>query len=76
MGEILIAAALLLLGGAAGWFLRDRQERAARAATAEAPGERERRRLREDHQAFETLMGYNADMAYGLDRVKSAEETD
>ena len=28
----------------------------------------EAERLREDRRAFETLMGYNVDMAYGLDR--------
>jgi hypothetical protein len=65
MLDFLIGAVLLLLGGAAGYALRMAAERRQRLPEPEAPGERERERLREDRQAFETLMGYNSEMAYG-----------
>ena len=40
------------------------KEKARRAAVQEA-SEEERRRLEEEQHAFESLMGYNQDAAYG-----------
>ena len=67
MAEFLIGLALVLLGGAGGWALCAVYGRLVRNNRAEEPGEQERARLREDHQAFTALMGYSADTAYGLE---------
>lgn len=76
MVDILIGLLLLLIGGAAGWALRIVWDKARRQTVAEQLGERERQRLREDHQAFEVLLGYSPDMAYGLDKVAETEGAD
>ena len=59
MLDVLIGAALLLLGFALG-----RQKLPAVPKTP-AVEEQELNRLREDRAAFTQLMGYNADRAYG-----------
>jgi hypothetical protein len=67
MLDFLIGAALLLFGAAAGYALRLAEERLRRRPEPEKPEQAERERLREDHLAFETLMGYNSAVAYGED---------
>ena len=68
MAEVLIGVLLLAIGGAGGWFLRMLLERGTRGVRgAETPEAREAQRMQAERQAFETLMGYNVDMAYGLD---------
>ena len=68
MVEILIGVALLVIDGAGGWFLRKAVERLTRKAEVQATSEKELLRLKEDKEAFDVLMGYNIDMAYGLDK--------
>ena len=69
MLEVLLGVVLLGLGGAAGWLAHGLYVLAKQTKPEpEAPEAREAERLREDRRAFETLMGYNVDMAYGLDR--------
>jgi|GEM_PF-3099304 len=74
MLDFLIGAALLLLGGAAGFLLGTALERGRRTPEPEKPGEQERERLREEHLAFEALMGYNSEAAYG--KAGGAEAAD
>lgn len=65
---------LLLFGGGvyAGYRLHARYaaHEAARQPKPEAPEEQERRRLIEDQKAFRTMMGYNADVAFGNEAVQ------
>lgn len=76
MLQIVCALAGLLLGAglfALGFFAaRDRariQSRTESRTDGEAPSDEERRRFEDDRRAFRALMGYNADVAYGLERL-------
>ena len=68
MVDILIGVLLLGIGGVAGWFTRKAVERMTRKAEVLAASEKEMQQLKEDKEAFETLLGYNIDMAYGIDK--------
>lgn len=69
MLEVLLGVMLLGLGGAAGWLAHGLYALAKQVKSEpDVPEACEAERLREDRRAFETLMGYNVDMAYGLDR--------
>lgn len=52
----------------AGWFLRKAVERLTHKAEVQTASEKELIRLKEDKEAFDVLMGYNIDMAYGIDK--------
>lgn len=63
---VLAALGLLGLGFFAGWKARKLwQEHTRRAAVQEA-SEEERRRLEAEQRAFEGLMGYSPETAYGI----------
>ena len=67
MVEVLIGVVLLVLGGAGGWFARRLMEAANEGrGTAGTDAARDLERVRAERQAFEALMGYNAETAYGL----------
>ena len=67
MVEILIGVVLLVIGGAGGWFARRLLETVRRGERAPETGaERDIERMRAERQAFEALMGYNAETAYGM----------
>ena len=67
MVEVLIGVVLLVLGGAGGWFARKVLEAARRGTSEpETDAAREAERVRAERQAFEALMGYNAETAYGM----------
>lgn len=68
MLDILIGVLLLGIGGMAGWFARKAVERLTHKAEVQTASEKELIRLKEDKEAFDVLMGYNIDMAYGLDK--------
>ena len=68
MVDILIGVLLLGIGGVAGWFARKAVERMTRKAEVQAASEKEMQQLKEDKEAFDVLMGYNIDMAYGIDK--------
>nr|DAI33313.1 MAG TPA: hypothetical protein [Caudoviricetes sp.] len=68
MVDILIGVLLLGVGGMAGWFLRKAVERRTHKAEVQTASEKELIRLKEDKEAFDVLMGYNIDMAYGIDK--------
>lgn len=63
MLEVLIGLALLALGFWGGWKANGRLAR--RLPAPPTPEEQELRRMQEDKAAFELLMGYNAQRAYG-----------
>lgn len=65
----MLAVLGLLLGGAAlGWRARGAwQERTRQAAVKEAT-EEERRVLAEQQRAFEGMLNYSADQAYGMNK--------
>lgn len=68
MVDILIGVLLLALGAAGGWFARRSYEALTRKVETETASEQELQRLKEDKEAFDVLMGYNIDTAYGLDK--------
>ena len=69
MVEVLIGVVLLVLGGAGGWFARELMEAAKRGARMpETDAARDIERVRAERQAFEALMGYNAETAYGMQK--------
>lgn len=68
MLDILIGVLLLGIGGVAGWLARKAVERLTHKAEVQTASEKELIRLKEDKEAFDVLMGYNIDMAYGLDK--------
>lgn len=59
------AAGLLALGGALGWKAHAALAAQSRPQTP-PPGEGERRRLREEQQAFALLQNYSPERAYGM----------
>ncbi len=76
-----LGAGLVLLLLAAGVFIGYRMKARLVAAEAarhkpETPAEAERRRLIEDQSAFRHMMGYSADVAYGITTVKELEGKD
>ena len=69
-----LISALLLIGGMwIGWKARERYDR-DRRPTPEELGQRERDRLIADQDAFRVLMGYSAEMAYGLEKPDTNSE--
>ena len=69
MVEVLIGVVLLAIGGAGGWFARKLMEAAKRGARMpETDAARDIERVRAERQAFEALMGYNAETAYGMQK--------
>ena len=69
MVEVLIGVVLLAIGGAGGWFARKLMEAAKRGARMpETDAARDIERVRAKRQAFEALMGYNAETAYGMQK--------
>lgn len=64
---VLAVLALLFTGGVVlGWKAGERFHQQQRRAAARELSDREERRGQEDAQAFSLLMGYNADLAYGV----------
>lgn len=69
MVEVLIGVVLLAIGGAGGWFARKLMEAAKRGARMpETDAAWDIERVRAERQAFEALMGYNAETAYGMQK--------
>lgn len=67
----LAVIALLFTGGVIGWHLH-RAFVKHTSPVAEPPGEKERKRLIEEQQAWRTMQNYNADRAYGLTQEDDA----
>ena len=69
MVEVLIGVVLLAIGGAGGWLARKLMEAAKRGARMpETDAARDIERVRAERQAFEALMGYYAETAYGMQK--------
>ena len=68
----MLATLLLLVGGfGIGWNCNNLYRKKTAAAVKQELSETEKRRIAEEAAAFDTLMNYSADMAYGL--VKNEE---
>lgn len=61
---VVLTLALLGCGAYIGYTFAERKHETERPR-AETPGELERQRLIEDHNAFQMQMGYSAEVAYG-----------
>lgn len=61
---MLAVLGLLSLGAFLGWKARGK----FRPPSAQEISEEERRRFEAEQQAFQSIMGYNADTAYGMNR--------
>ena len=72
LGAVL-ALGLVAGGFAAGWKMNNFCREKTVAAAAEALTEQEKQRLKEDQEAFQELLNYNADKAYGLDKYPGAD---
>ena len=68
MVEVLIGVVLLAIGGAGGWFARKLMEAASAAHVCRRLTRREDIGACASAQAFEALMGYNAETAYGMQK--------
>ena len=70
----LIGGLIGLLLGAALFALGSLAQRTEAPAAAPDPDEAERlRQIEADQRAFRALMGYNADVAYGTERMREDE---
>ena len=67
MVDILIGV-LLGIGGAAGWVLGRAYERTLHRQAVQTATEKELQRLQEEKEAFDLLLNYNINTAYGLDK--------
>jgi hypothetical protein len=67
-GAVGVIAVLLLFitGTYTGWRLRVAYEKHNRKVVHESLTEEQKQRYRQDQQAFETMLNYNPDMAYGI----------
>lgn len=66
----LLTVALFAGGVIAGWHIRIRYEDKTKAAVHTELSEQEKRRQKEDAQAFDQLVNYSPEMAYGLHRTE------
>lgn len=69
---VLVVLGLLVAGAAIGWKARGAWQDHAKRVVAEEATEEERRQLIESQRAFEGMLNYNAEQAYGMS--KSLEE--
>ena len=77
LGMILVLL-LFAAGMYVGYKLNARKvaDEAVKARKPETPAEAERRRLIEDQNAFRQMMGYSAEVAYGMTSAKDFEVED
>lgn len=74
LGGALVALGWVLGSGGTGGAPPRPAVRAEAAPVENAPGEKALERLEADQRAFSALMGYSADVAYGLTRAPLTEE--
>ena len=72
---MLFTVALFALGVAVGWHLRIRYTARTADAVKTELSEQEKRRQKEDAQAFDQLVNYGPEIAYGLHRTEDIYET-
>ncbi len=71
---VILALLLFAAGMFTGWRVKERLIQAARKSYAAELTEKEREQLREEQAAFANLMGYNVDMAYGLNEGVTTDD--
>lgn len=62
----LLTIGLVVGGFVAGWKMNDLCREKSAAAVQEELTEQDKKRLREDNEAFQQLLNYNSDVAYGI----------
>lgn len=65
---MLAALGLLAVGVVAGWKARGAWQEHTRQAVAKEATEEERRQLVESQRAFEGMLNYNTEQAYGMNK--------
>ena len=73
---MLFTVALFACGVLTGWHLRIRYTKKTAAALQSELSEQEKRRQKEDAQAFSQLANYSPELAYGIVRAGDIYETD
>ena len=73
---MLFTIGLFAGGVATGWHLRIRYTKKTAAALQSELSEQEKRRQKEDAQAFSQLANYSPEMAYGIVRADDIYESD
>ena len=71
---MLFTIALFAGGVFLGWHLRIRFVHKTNAAVKSELSEKEKREAREAAKAFDTLVNYNPDVAYGINRRQDEED--
>lgn len=68
-GALGVIAVLVLLGIGAvlGWTLKSTYDAHTRKVAEDTRTDEQKRQFKEDQEAFEAMMHYNTDIAYGLD---------
>ena len=67
----LVVIALIAIGFVIGWHANNAFRRHSTRVAAEEASEEERRQLIADQRAFETMLNYNQDIAYGITKLES-----
>ena len=70
---MLFTVALFAGGVFLGWHLRIRYTKKTQAVVREELTEQQKREAKEAAQAFDTLVNYNPEMAYGLNKTRLYE---
>lgn len=65
---MLAVLGLLAAGAAIGWKARGAWQEHARKAVAKEATEEERKQLAEEQRAFEGMLNYNLEQAYGMNK--------
>lgn len=73
---MLFTVALFAAGVAVGWRMRIRYTSKTDAAVKTELSEQEKRRQKEDAQAFSQLANYSPELAYGIVRAEDIYESD
>lgn len=70
--------ALLLFGGGVicGWKCNDKLREKKAVIAEQTLGEEERQRLKQEQDAFRTMLNYNSDMAYGVGVAETLQESE
>ena len=67
-GGVLLALALLVVGAVAGWKSHIAWQEHTRQAVVKEATEEEKRQLKAEQEAFYSLLNYNAEMAYQIEK--------
>ena len=72
-GGVLLALALLATGAVLGWRAKGAWIEHTHRAVAEEVSEEEKRKAKAEQQAFESMINYNVDIAYGGSTLEGSD---